>query len=56
MATAKQTLEVPLPADFGTTGAEILTFGFSRYAKPEENPRPLAVGFDRIVLAMGPAG
>lgn len=49
LSSARQTLEVPLPAGFGAA-PEVLTFGFSRYASPQENPRPLAVGFDRIEL------
>ncbi len=46
LTTTKQTIEVPLPRG----GAESIVFGFSRYASPEENPRPLAVAFDRIEL------
>ncbi len=58
LSTTRQTLEVPLPGvppegdkrGLGAAGDEIVVFGFSRYAGPEENPRPLAVGFDRATL------
>ncbi len=50
LSTTRQELDVALPADFGTSGDESITFGFSHYAGPQENPRPLAVAFDRIVL------
>ncbi|MEE8523333.1 MAG: glycosyltransferase family 39 protein, partial [Thermoanaerobaculia bacterium] len=50
VSTARQTLEVPLPSDFGSAATETITFGFSRYASPRENPRPLAVAFDRVEI------
>ncbi len=50
LSTIRQELDVALPADFGTAGDEIVTLGFARYASPQENLRPLAVAFDRIVL------
>ncbi len=66
LATTKQTIEVPLPvpqeggkrnnvpegdrSDAGPAGEEILVFEFSRYASAQENPRPLAVAFDRVEL------
>ena len=48
LTPARRTIDVPLPDDFAANGSEIVVFGFSRYASPEENPRPLAVGFDRV--------
>ncbi len=50
LETSHQTFTVPLPDDFGASASESLTFGFANYAGPRENPRPLAVSFDRIAL------
>lgn len=49
---ARQVVEVPLPSDFGTSGRETFTFGFSRTARPRRNPRPLAVAFYRVELLL----
>ncbi len=60
LATTRQTIEVPLPStvtrdggdqsNFGQAGDQILVFEFSRYASPQQNPRPLAVAFDLVEL------
>ncbi len=50
LGTARETIEIPLPPDFGAAGDEIVVFGFSSHAGSQENPRPLAVAFDRVEL------
>ncbi len=50
LSTSRQSLEVPLPISFGGAGDETIVFGFTHFASRQENPRPLAVAFDRIEL------
>ncbi len=50
VSTVPETLDVALPGDFGSYPTETLVFELSRYASPQENPRPLSVGFDSIAL------
>jgi len=50
LETGRQEIVFDLPPRTGAPGADLFHFRFESYLPPEANPRPLAAGFDWIVL------